>query len=336
VVVQVKGRRTPSNDPARERLWIEKNVKTALNQARGTIRRLKRGPIELTNARGRMLEIDGSRVRWMSVVVIDHETPPSDVPAPALDPAAPAVVMLRRDWDFLFDQLKSTHALVGYLERVVGDPIGLGDEPLRYYRLAIADHEAEPSGIDPALVGDGRTVSAPSLPLLRHPEDTRAHLLVRSIFEDIALAPLPDGNERDRLAVLAELDRLPVNHRAGIGHFLEDGLAKTVEAMDDETVWRFRRFAAGLERIHLAFGVCSESSEMHRDLFSSWVQLRHYEHCQARGDADITTVGVLLTPRRDGRRAFDTTMVAVRGELHFSNEEIQALRQTWAGHKEDS
>jgi hypothetical protein len=68
---------------------------------------------------------------------------------------------------------------------------------------------------------------------------------------------------------------------------------------------------------------------MHRDLFGWWVQLRHYDHCQLRGDGDITTVEVLVTPRHDTVRAFDTTMVAVSGELRFSDEELQALRQAW-------
>jgi len=50
---------------------------------------------------------------------------------------------------------------------------------------------------------------------------------------------------------------------------------------------------------------------MHRDLFGWWVQLRHYDHQQVRADAsDITTVGVLLLPRHDGGRVFDTTMIA--------------------------
>jgi hypothetical protein len=329
VVVQVKSRAAPSDDVQRERRWIQKNVQTALDQARGSIRRLQSGPIELTNGRGRTIEVDGSKLRWLSTVVIDHPSPPDEVPVLPYDPTAPAVVLLRRDWDFLFEQLKSTHAVVGYLERVVADPIALGEEPVRYHQLALADHEAEPSGIDPALVGGGRTVSAPLLPLAAHPGDWRPHLLVRSIFEDIAITPAPEVDEANRLTVLAELDRLPVSHRAQIGRFLEDGLAKTAEAEDDETVWRFRRFVGGLDRVHLAFGVCSQFSQMHHDLFGWWVQLRHYEHCQVRGDNDVTTVGVLLTPRHDGVRAFDTTMITVRGELQFSEEELQALRQAW-------
>lgn len=101
-------------------------------------------------------------------------------------------------------------------------------------------------------------------------------------------------------------------------------------------MWRLRRFVGGLERVHLAFGVCSQFSEMHRDLFGWWVQLRHYQHCESRRDTDITTVGVLLTPRRDGVRAFDTTISAVRGELKFSDEELHALRQAWPDQEEVS
>lgn len=329
VVVQVKSRLAPTDDAERERRWLGKNVQTGLDQARGSIRRLKLGPVELTNARGRTIEVDGSKLRWLSVVVVDHPSPPPDARTPPFDAAAPAIVMLRRDWDFLFEQLKSTHAVVQYLERVVAHPVALGEEPARYYQLAMADHQAEPSGLDPALAAGGRTVSAPLLPLVASPDDWRPHLLVRSILEDIAITPEPNVDERDRLAVLAELDRLPVNHRAEIGRFLEEGLANVVDVKEDETVWRQRRFIGGLERVHLAFGVCSEFSDMHRDLFQWWVQLRHFEHCQVRGDTGITTVGVLLTPRHDGVRGFDTTMIATRGDLQFSADELRALRQAW-------
>ena len=50
-----------------------------------------------------------------------------------------------------------------------------------------------------------------------------------------------------------------------IGRFLEEELEKMVEAEEDETLWRLRRFVGGLERAHLAFAVCSQFSEMHRD-----------------------------------------------------------------------
>lgn len=328
VLVQVKRRVAPSGDADRERRWIEKNTETGLSQARGSVRRLNLGPLELTNARGRTIEVDGSKLRWLSAIIIDHPSPPLDIPIVSYDAAAPAVVMLRRDWDFLFDQLKSTHAVAQYLERVVADPVALGDEPARYYRLAQADQQAEPTEMAPALAAGGRTVSAPLLPLAPHPNDWRPTLLVRSIFEDIAITPASNVDESARLSVLAELDRLPVSHRADIGRFLEDGLEQTV-ASGDEIVWRYRRFVGGLERVHLAFAVCSQFTEETQDMFGWWVQLRHYDHCLVRGDADVTTVGVLLTPRHDGTRAFDTTMAAVRGELQFTEDELALLRQAW-------
>jgi hypothetical protein len=250
------------------------------------------------------------------------------------------VVLLRRDWNFVFDQLKSTHAVGEYLERIAADPVSLGGEPLRYFELAMADHQTEPDEIDPALSGrTGRAVSAPQLPLRSLPGDERAHLLVRSLFEDIALAPLPDAlKEKDRVALLAELDRLPVSHRAEIGQFLTDALEQTADAPTGQTVWRQRRFLGGREALHLAFGVCSdEFSEMHRDLFSWWLQLRHYEWVKVRveeletGDdvEQLTSVGILLTPRSDGRRVFDTTMLMARGEIDFTEDELRALRDVW-------
>lgn len=80
-------------------------------------------------------------------------------------------------------QLKSTQAVVRFLERVVADPVALGEEPARDYQLALADHEAEPRAIDRGLVGGGRTVSAALLPWAADPADWRTHLLVRSIFK---------------------------------------------------------------------------------------------------------------------------------------------------------
>lgn len=339
IVVQVKSRTAATANTERERAWIEKQTGRALRQARGSIRRLTAQPEVHTNARGRSVEIDGSRLRWLSVVVIDHPSPPKGAPAPPLDPERPAVVLLRRDWNFLFDQLKSAHAVGEYLERIAARPVDLGEEPVRYFELAMADQQAEPDEIDPALVGPGgRTVSAPQLPLRSVPGDERTHLLVRSIFEDIALAPLPaEFHERDRVAVLAELDRLPVSHRAQIGQFLTEALAQTTNVPVGQTLWRHRRFVGGREALHLAFGVCSDKfSDMHRDLFSWWLQLRHYEWVQVRlqrlgvaGVDDLTSVGILLTPRSDGRRVFDTTMLMARGQIDFTADEIRALRDAW-------
>jgi hypothetical protein len=73
VVVQVKSRVASGGDAERERRWIEKNTQTALDQARGSIRRLRLGPVEITNARGRTIKLDGSKLR---LAVRGRDRPP--------------------------------------------------------------------------------------------------------------------------------------------------------------------------------------------------------------------------------------------------------------------
>lgn len=42
-------------------------------------------------------------------------------------------------------------------------------------------------------------------------------------------------------------------------------------------------------------------------------------------------MAVVLTPREDGRRPWDTTMVAVSGDVKFSDQELGQLRELWPG-----
>jgi hypothetical protein len=79
IVLQVKRRESISGKPERERSWILKSVETALSQATGTIRRLARDPATLTSMRGRSIEIIGSDYQWISMVIVDHDDPPSEV-----------------------------------------------------------------------------------------------------------------------------------------------------------------------------------------------------------------------------------------------------------------
>jgi hypothetical protein len=72
---------------------------------------------------------------------------------------------------------------------------------------------------------------------------------------------------------------------------------------------------------------------MVRDAFSWWVQLRHhevYETVAADGGL-LTTVGVVLTPRGDSERPWDTTMIAASGDLQLDAEEVAELRTIWPG-----
>ena len=55
------------------------------------------------NGRGRTIQIDGPAIDWAGVIVIDHPHPPQGHRIPALACTIPVIVLLRRDWEFLFD-----------------------------------------------------------------------------------------------------------------------------------------------------------------------------------------------------------------------------------------
>jgi len=332
-VIQVKSRAARSPDPEKERRWIDKQMAAASRQADGTIRQLGRESAEFVNARGRTIEIDGKQLTWMVVIVIDHPDVPDGIPAVSTSKSTNhTVILLRRDWEFLFNQLKSTHAVIEYLQRAPNEARELGREPMRYYELAAADARAEPEVLDDKLLGPmGRPVSAPLLPLEPAAADDRsAHLLVRSIFEDIATCPLDGDTERDRLRALSELDRLPVGQRTGLGRFIIGALAHVADPPEDETLWSLRSIRGPAGKAHLAFGACSRYSDDIRGAFSAWVQLKHHDLQQVTGEVEsLISVGVLLTPRADGRRPLDTTMCAVAGDLKLTTEELAAYRDLW-------
>lgn len=191
LVVQVKSRASATEDPALERSWLTKKAAEACRQAKGTIRRLRRESAQFVYARGRALDVDGKALSWLSVVVLDHPDTPDDV---VPDTPEDTVVLLRRDWEWLFENLKSTHLVAQYLRRVAGEAVELGTEPVRYYDKARADAAAEPDEVPAVLLRpDGRPFSAPQLPMLAVGDDAgsdNGHLLLRSVMEDIATGPL--------------------------------------------------------------------------------------------------------------------------------------------------
>jgi hypothetical protein len=334
VVVQVKSRETPSAEPDKERSWLLKKASEALSQGAGTIRRLKQGPQGLTNLRGTRIEIDTPKCDWFTVAVLDHPDPPDDVTPSVQDARHPAVVLLRRDWEFLFDQLKSTHAVVQYFRRVAGDDCELGHEPVRYYDLAQADADATPETFPAGLAQGGEIFSGPLLPMAPAADDDRqAHEIVRTMFEDIAVTHLTSASELDRLRILAELDRLPVIQRAEIGRFVLRAMQEVTEhGLGNGVFWRLRS-VRGNAAVHLGFGACSRpySDEIAHG-FRLWLQLRHHDVLAITKDVErLTSVAVVLTPRTDGRRPWDTSVAAVSGPEEFEPEVLAKLRELFPG-----
>jgi hypothetical protein len=325
--VQVKSRQAAISSKARERLWLEKNIEKGSRQATGTIRNLRTADATLVNERGRQVVIRGQEKTWLPVVVVDH---------PGVDgylPTGPAVVLLRRDWEFLFEQLKSTYAVLEYLRRVgAGAPVPLGDEPVRYYELAAADAVAPPSLPDPRL--QPFMHASGSAPLLPQPPaghgDRKHHIILRAVLEDITTAPMPDGiDQADRLDLLAAIDATPVAYRSELGKMLLAWLSDAANASASETRWRFRGHIWP-DRPYLLFGATARYDATIQRAFGTYVSLRHQQHLEVMPERfEMMTVGVLLTIRTDGLRPWDTTVVATRGDQQIEPEDRTLLERLW-------
>jgi hypothetical protein len=329
--VQVKARQAPSADENRERLWLDKKINQAARQAVGTIRRVKSTPQTiLVNQRGHEVAIKGSDKSWQAIIVLDHPGVHDYMP-----PHGGPVVLLRRDWEFLFEQLKSTYAVLEYLPRVSStEPVMLGQEPLRYYEFAAADAATRPSPLDPRLATINHTAS--STPLLPQAPaghgEYQHHLLLRSILEDIAtIRPKADGmTYADVLDVLACLDATPVGDRAQLGRTLLGWFAELAKHPPDaDLTWRSRGIILP-DRPYLLFAAANRHGPLVMEGFSMYVSLRHQQHLDLLPErSKMMTVGVLLTPRLDGQRRWDTTMAAAWGEERFDDEVRGAAEELW-------
>ncbi|MEV5454844.1 hypothetical protein [Streptomyces sp. NPDC052535] len=333
-VVQVKARTIKPKPRAQETAWIQKVAAKAMNQAKGTVRQLRMLPADMVNGRGRTLHVDGNAYEWVAVFLLDHPQVPEEVQVALRPIGIPAITLTRRDWDFLFDQLRSTTAVLDYLFRAAAEePVPLGEEPVRFYELAAADAAAPPKDIDTELVGPGGTLfSTPRLPQAPAGSDgTHAHLMIRIMLEDVATSLLSDSvAEDDRLTVLSDFDRLPVPARAEWGHLLLDMLRDVPDVPAEHCKWRFRRLVDEDRTRQLIVGAATRFDSVVQAAFSAYVQLRHHEVATRTGLAEeSSTLGVLLTPRRDGVRPWDTSAVRVHGDLNLSEEELRVYSEGW-------
>lgn len=324
--VQIKARVALSSDDGRERRWLDKNTKQGSDQAAGTVRTLHKvgSSVRLRNERGREIAVDATTLTWVNVVVVDH---------PGLEgyvPNVPAIVLLRRDWEFLFEQLKSTYAVVEYLHRIQGtNPVELGTEAVRYYEFAAADAAARPNEPDPRLepLGFDTPTSLPLLPQAPagHGEDA-AHAIIRSILEDVAVTGVAD--EEGRLDTLASIDAIPVAYRAELGRTIVQWLSE-VQAADGQQIWRFRNLP-WTGRPYLILGTTTRFDGRIEEYFGDFIALRHQQQVELMPErAEGMTVGVLLTPRTDGIRPWDTTIAATRGDQGFDPRYRTYLERLW-------
>jgi hypothetical protein len=338
-VIQSKSRTDPTDNVERELSWLLKNVEKGLKQGSGTVRRLKLTSANMTNARGRTVPVDGKDYTWLTVVIVDHANPPDGFRPPPAPTEVPAIVLLRRDWEFLFDHLRSTRFVLAYLLRAArgGDIVELGGEPRRYHEYALADVAATPDPVDPevAPLVDAKpttvasTARAPLDPVGH--EDRAAHILFRMIMEDVANTSIPEDRETDRLLMLAALDGLPVGNRGELGRTLMRFMTSNAQHEGVGTLVHSRTVIPNPGEFDpLVFIVASKLSEEAKHALAFRMQVLHHDYSTAVGGWEHCTLGVMLTPTTVSGRLWDTSTTALWGDQGQPPEFIEELRSVIA------
>ncbi|MGW3622976.1 hypothetical protein [Streptomyces sp. NPDC000880] len=115
-----------------------------------------------------------------------------------------------------------------------------------------------------------------------------------------------------------------------MGHLLLDMLDDVRRVPDGHCTWRFRRHLAEDGAHQLIFGAATRYDPEIQAAFSAYVQLRHHEVGARTSRAEeSSTLCVLLTPRHDGHRPWDTTMVRTHGPSQLTEGELRAFDQVW-------
>jgi len=334
IVLQVKAREIVGDTPARAESWLRKNASKGLSQARGTIKTLRNPAVTLTNLRGRDVTFSGTSIDWIPVIVLDHPAAPTGVFPPS-DPGGPSVTMLRSDWEFLWTQLRSATAIVEYIHRVADEePLELGAETHRYFDLAERDVRASPRPL-PTWMGESGATT-PGLPQLppdpASSPDELGFLVFQRILEDVADSDFP-GTERERLDVISMIDHVAVALRASLGRLLLRRLDSCSAADAGELRAEHRIMYLNDGNLHLSFSTMSTLTPYYSEVYKTWLLHRRQRFIQssgASGPAWPWTVGVLLTPRLDGPRPWDTTMIATCGQPQYDLEEFDRLDAAFA------
>lgn len=330
IALQVKARETNGDTVQRATNWLTKKAKDGLSQARGTIRTtLGKSDVTLKNLRGRVITFNGQTIDWLPVVILDHPDPPPDVSIEP-DGKGPHVVLLRRDWEFLWYQLRSAAAIVGYLHRVADEgSVELGTETYRYFDLAHKDANAASNPLPEWLHGtEAQPADGPLLPADPAPaSDEAGHAVFHTILEDIASSPF-DGGEADRVHILALIDRFAVTNRAELGRTLLRRLDYCAAARPGEMRAQHKIAYVDDSRIQLIFTVMGQLTVTDQDYFRVYALHRRQVFLRssgAQGPVLPWTVAVALTPRRDGRRPWDTTVIATNGPEIYDDQEFEDI-----------
>ncbi|MGP5247868.1 hypothetical protein [Corynebacterium flavescens] len=339
IALQVKARESATGNAQREASWLLKKAAEGLRQAHGTIRcTLNKSDLTLTNLRDRRVRLPGDTIDWVPVVILDHPAPPDDV-IPDRESDKHGLILLRRDWEFLWEQLRSVAAIVDYAHRVANDvQIPLGTEASRYFDLADRDVRAESEPVEPwmAEVSEIRQIRGPKLP--QEPVDSSdsvGHDVFYRVLEDIASTDFTD-DEQTRMKILALIDQVAVTHRSELGRTLLRRIDHCALAPVNTLRAQHRILFIDHGRLHLVFSVYSQLTGHHRQLYETWLLHRRQKFLQesrAYGPDYPWSVGVLLTPRPDGQKLWDTSVFATNSGPTYDRDEFARLEEKFSESK---
>lgn len=335
-LIQVKARNAALGTTEREASWLTSAITKAIKQAKGSIRHLAYRRENLTSARGRRVEVDGGLFEWIAVVIVEHPAPPTGF-LPPLEEAGstPCVVLLRRDWEFLFEHLRSTRAVLHYLQRVAGEVVELGTEPHRYMQAAMADLQAEAKEMPEQLrnvAGLGRDVPVLSTPHAPLEAADDGAMLFRIIMEDVATTHMGESQESDRLRLLASLDTVPAAYRPELGQVLLQFMRNISRHRGPSIKTETRVFVPHPgDQCPMVFMVASTLSSMMREHLFLRTQLHHNDYWGSLEGVPGATVGVLLTPSSSAKRLWDTSTVWLHGEQGLDSQQIDEIRHYISG-----
>jgi SEC-C motif len=253
VILQVKSRRPDSaatDTDAKAESWIRKGAEDALRQVLGTRRRLDGSKsVRVRSLRGFTREIFDAG-GWPGVVVLDHPRIPDGIVLEQFDDIYWTTL---DDWFELHDWLRSTAAVIGYVQRALrcGLHPPLGYESLRYFRLADADDRAH-----------GGPTSRPLLP--PRPIEGRDRLFASIIDDWIEHVWPQDGpytwRDPDEYRRIVELlDRIPPAFRVELGR----KAFHTLRAMDERR--RRRSFFFRVTSLNARFLFVADAAERYED-----------------------------------------------------------------------
>lgn len=317
LIMQVKSRgpvEAALDTAVKARAWLKKSAAAGASQAVGTRRRLSLSrSATFKSLRGYERTLRAVPP-WPAVVLLDHPATPRDVHP---DPVPDTLFMTLGDWHALHERLRSTAAVIQYVQRALDTELDppLGSERLRYDTLARADASAL-GGVFPLL-------PAHSL----QGEDRIHAAFVEDLIEKVwpQDGPWPWQDPDDYRRIVEVLDRIPPAVRATVGRkmwqtFLQVRRTKERRSflmVDSSQEARLAFVYDTLERV-------SSESQMAR--LSAIASVRQNEALESGAADSSVTLGVGILHDEDRGRQFTFAYVEGRPPLsgavrwHIDNE----------------